>query len=415
MKLISTLVSIIYALLIVGRVHGFKNTFRGVRNAVPNWPYAFLVSHAGFADGQDWCITAKNGVTDGSNAGFDLCDFTNAPDTQLFLMDADGKIHSKLDNTQCFVIDDGTSINEGHSRVKFCACDEDVIYTTFLHNRGTAPIRVKHSPSFCVKQNGPRIQDTDALRTTTCGDDPCFIFDYQEHNCRIGVGDVDCCEDTDCSATEICEDYDCLCSTDISGVQCCDNDDCSSGQICSNNACIAEAPTNPPPTDSTSCNTSHFATECCSNADCDDDYECISETCVTPAFFLINTIGDVDYCMTANRGVGEFAEVGSQQCRFRSKPRRQLWHGDSHNRIRSDVDVNRCLIVGEGQDIYSGLGIHMASCKINQFLYNPDSDHLHLAEDLSYCLMSNQDTTEGSICGKPCIDQDNFEFAMLTI
>lgn len=80
MRTIHLLFSILYALLLATRVRG-HHSFRAVEARhlaeLPDWPYAFLVSHVGFEDGQDWCITARQGTTDGSNAGFDLCDFVN--------------------------------------------------------------------------------------------------------------------------------------------------------------------------------------------------------------------------------------------------------------------------------------------------------------------------------------------------
>lgn len=69
-----------HASLLVNNVHGSDSFHEkpavSRRNAeVPEGPGAFLVSHAGFANGQDWCITAKRGVRNGAKVGFALCDF----------------------------------------------------------------------------------------------------------------------------------------------------------------------------------------------------------------------------------------------------------------------------------------------------------------------------------------------------
>lgn len=122
--------------------------------------------------------------------------------------------------------------------------------------------------------------------------------------------------------------------------------------------------------------------ECCSTADCPTGYTCVSGTCVTPAFFLVDS---QDQCVSANHEVGGFAEVGSEPCDYMNAPNKQLWHQDTHNMIHSDVDVNRCMIAGPGEDIFSGIEIHIAPCKLNTFLYDSALDQMHLGQNMSYC------------------------------
>lgn len=47
------------------------------RNQTPDWPFSFLVSRVAKNQGQDWCMTASNGVSNGADVGFALCDFRN--------------------------------------------------------------------------------------------------------------------------------------------------------------------------------------------------------------------------------------------------------------------------------------------------------------------------------------------------
>ena len=408
MKITSILLALGYASLIAKALayHSFRAVPAQRRLALKDWPYAFLVSHVGKLDGQDWCFTAKNGVSDNSNVGFDLCDFQGAPDMQLFLLDENGKMHSKLNPNQCLVVDQGTSISGGHSRIKFCSCDESVVYNTFLHDRETDVIRVGMAPSYCLKQTGNGPDRTDSIRTETCDEkNPCFIYDYVEHECSTSLADVDCCDTTDCGRSEICKDYACECSTTREGVDCCTDEDCSGGLICSNHDCVT------PDIDSR-CNLGNFGIDCCSNADCPTGYDCEANTCIKPAVFLVSTIDNQDWCISANRGIGEFEDVGSELCDFSNAPPRQLWHFDTNHMIRSDIDLNRCMIVGPGTDIFMGLHIHMASCKLAMFAYDDVTDHLHLGEDPAYCVTSSQAEVGGRICGKPCVEGDNFEFTM---
>lgn len=374
------------------------------RRLIPKWPYAFLVSHIEKSNNQDWCITAKYGVTDGSNVGLDRCDFQNAPQSQLLLLDDIGKIHCKLDPTQCLVVDQGSRTDLGGARVKFCACDEvDADYTTFEHNRSTDVIRVHDDPKCCIKPTGNGADVTDTMRTELCNEtNSCFIYDYVEHNCeKARWNDVECCNDADCNAdadTTICKNYTCVCRH-----QCCKNTDCAIDEVCtSNHTCIV----------GDTSRTDDCTGECCKNDDCPTGYTCEANVCMTPAFFLASTIDYQDWCVAVNRGVDEFADVGSERCDFVSEPRSQLWHEDTHHKIRSDMDVTRCMLVGEGTNIFSGLYIKIASCNVNTFLYNSETKRIHLGEDVAYCLTSNQDVTDGMVCGKPCDYGDSFGFTM---
>lgn len=80
MTILSTLLSIgSVSLLVASGVNG-QHSIRAVlarRTQDASLPYAFIVSHAGKANGKDWCMTTKNGVADGDDVGFELCDFAN--------------------------------------------------------------------------------------------------------------------------------------------------------------------------------------------------------------------------------------------------------------------------------------------------------------------------------------------------
>ena len=172
------------------------------RANIPDWPVAYLLSHV--SSNEPWCITAKNGVEDNANLGLLPCEGDNPPDEQLFLLDLFGKIHSKVDLNQCLVVDKGNRVRGG-SRVRLLDCDADVLYNTFDHNRTTDMIRVKESPDFCLKQTGNGPDRSDTIRTEKCDEsNPGFTFSYLTYDCSTDLGDVDCCDDSECGAGETC-------------------------------------------------------------------------------------------------------------------------------------------------------------------------------------------------------------------
>jgi hypothetical protein len=378
------------------------------RRLIPKWPYAFLVSHVGFDSGKDWCITAKHGVTDGSDVGFDLCDFDQAPPSQLFMLDDVGKIHTKVDEKQCLAVDQGSRTDLGGARIKFFACDEPTAtFNTFEHNRNTTVLRVHDDRDCCIKQTGNDAQTTDTLRTEICEEDnPCFIYDYVEQNCEIGGflnNDVKCCKDTDCTTNvELCQNYTCVCSTDIPGVDCCQDSDCPQDYACTSSY-VREFGYK----GASSCNA-----ECCEDQDCPTGFTCEDNTCLTPATFLVSTINNQSYCISANRGVDEGVEVGSELCDFTNKPSKQLWHQDVHNKFHSDLNLDRCMVVGGGPNVDTGFIIQMTQCKVDMFVHNSETNHIHLEQDPAYCLTSMQEEY-GMVCGKPCVAGDEtFTIAM---
>ena len=147
---------------------------------------------------EEWCITAKFGVADNANTGFLPCRKENATDDQLFLLDGDGKIHSKVDPTQCLVVDQGTEVRGG-DRIRFLSCDAQVLYNTFEHNRTTDMIRVAQDTTFCLKQTGNGPDTTDTIRAEECDkNNLSFIYDYVDFECSTNLKDVECCIDSDC-------------------------------------------------------------------------------------------------------------------------------------------------------------------------------------------------------------------------
>lgn len=313
-----------------------------------------------------------------------------------------------MDLTQCIVIDDGTTpINRGHSRARFLDCDATgVQHITFTHNRVTDFLRVTDSPSFCLKQQGNAPQSSDPILAFTCdANDQDFVFTYLDYRCSTSLGDVSCCDNVDCSANEICENYACVvpCSTLQSGVQCCVDSDCGENQFCANNVCIAQSPSAP-------CSTSDFGVDCCVDADCPVGGQTCnldSNTCLTQPFFIVNTINNQDFCVSANRGLGDFVQVGSELCEFDTQPARQLWLYGADDKIHSNINKNHCLISGPGADVTGGIIHHITSCRANLYAFEQNTNAIRLGQDLTKCLKSNQDGSGGSITGVICAANAN--------
>ena len=167
------LVTIAYGLLMAKEANA---SFRAVpaesaarRQVVVEFPYAFLVSDV--RNDQDWCINATNGVANERDLGIAPCEFDKAPDYQLFLLNDDNMIHSKVNDNFCFVIEDD-DIRDGHSRLQFGSCNRRLAFNKFLLNRDEmSMLRLENSPSHCIKQTGNGPDTTDSLRTFFCDDD----------------------------------------------------------------------------------------------------------------------------------------------------------------------------------------------------------------------------------------------------
>jgi hypothetical protein len=384
------------------------------RRELQTLPYAFFVSEIRKANGDPWCMTAINGVNDGNFLGFDLCDFVFPRDDQLFQLDSDGKIRSKLSPSQCFAIQSDEP-DDGHSRIFFESCDSQRTYNTFTHDRGDRDtLSLKTDSSYCIKQTGNGPDKTDSFRTFKCdtaGDDGIY-FSYLEYQCSVNAfSGVDCCEDSDCSGNATtCQDYKCTtCDINDDGTGCCLDSDCPNGQKCEENACITKAPEIP------GCSTDNIGTECCNNDDCPTaEYTCELDACVTAPFFLVSDYDpSKDWCVSANKGVGGWAEVGFEPCITSNTPAIQLWRHDTQGRIRSNSDLSRCMVTGPEGGTLSGFKMVMASCRLNEFQFGSETvDKIHLAQDERYCLTSYDENVDGRVSANICEDTGKFDFEL---
>lgn len=430
---------LVLLLLLTGVTEAKRRSFRTVsaaRNGIIDWPYSFLVIRN--FEGNDWCLTANAGVASGTNLGLNPCDFRNAPSSQLFLLDNVGKIHSKVNPLQCFVVSSTPSQN---SRIQFQPCDarnDGMRYNTFLHEKETGMIRVLESSEYCLTPTGNGPDKTDSIRTNKCSENKAgMVYDVVPYQCNPrNFENVECCTSSDCPrGSGGCRaDYKCFCNTDLPGIECCGADDCNSGETCLDNTCFGTAPPNcninlagiecckdrDCPRDFSCdtednvcrkereprCNLNNANIECCEDDDCPRDFSCDSNTCLSDPFFLMQD-DDSNACVSAVNGVEtDFATVGLERCKFRNTPARQLWRRDVQDKFHSSLDLEKCMLVGEYSSLKDELQIHIASCKVNMFLYSPQTGRVRLGADSDYCLGSGEEDETNAV-GKQCKRVDN--------
>lgn len=139
---------------------------------------AFLVSN--IREDEDWCITATNGVSDGSNLGFRLCDFNGAPSNQLWKLDQ-GKIYSAVDPAQCMIVNYGGSVFDG-VRVRMAICTTDTIINQFTHNGATDQLRSTSNRGYCLTNRGVTPNDSDTIHMKPCESSGRYRFTYRLQN-----------------------------------------------------------------------------------------------------------------------------------------------------------------------------------------------------------------------------------------
>jgi len=134
--------------------------------------YVFAYS---FIDDEAWCITASDGVEDGSVVRLDRCDFANAPASQLWHITDDGQFKSKIDHTQCMKLTQNLH-QQGRSRVLMATCESDPSLNHF--DRVFDQILLQADSSYCVTSQGVTPDPGDIMIAMECADQDRFFFYY---------------------------------------------------------------------------------------------------------------------------------------------------------------------------------------------------------------------------------------------
>lgn len=137
--------------------------------------YAFLVSSISATE--DWCITATEGSGESKGIGFRPCDYAGAPSNQLWRLDGDGKVHTKLNPNRCMIVDFGKHLEDAR-RVRLANCDESSDLNKFIHNGSTDSLRVAKDEGFCVTNQGIAPHRSDKMQVKPCMNEGRFIFTY---------------------------------------------------------------------------------------------------------------------------------------------------------------------------------------------------------------------------------------------
>lgn len=103
------------------------------------------------------------------NLGFRKFDYENAPSSQLFRFDADGKIRSHLDESKCLVLNHGDALVDG-VRVRLADCERDTRLNKFSLDAESKHLKPNDDPSFCVTNKGRSPQNGDTIHLKPCED-----------------------------------------------------------------------------------------------------------------------------------------------------------------------------------------------------------------------------------------------------
>lgn len=352
-----------------GSHHHVPSLRRGLQD-IPDFPYARIVSHVDKENGNDWCL-----VPTGTNdLGILPCsDSAIPPNEELFLMDREGKIRNKLDDTLCLAVGNGIDQVSGGARLKFLSCAApNLRFNTFDHNRSSAaPIRVKEAQTYGLTQTGHSAQTTDTIRTELVDVNvPDFIFDYDEVDCDETVfDDVGCCEDDACTGGQICENYECVPTT--------------------------------------------------TGAEISADYR----------FFVSQVSAEEEWCITQKEGTEDGKNLGILPCDFEAKLDSQLFRLQS-GKINNRADDLQCLTVKTGGNIFTqgairgGDRIQFLDCDSSAvFTFAHDetlaTDTISLGEDPTFCLTQTGSSAQATdtIRAEPCVAENpsfQFEFRPVT-
>mmetsp|Transcript_23426 Transcript_23426/g.51900 ORF Transcript_23426/g.51900 Transcript_23426/m.51900 type:complete len:372 (-) Transcript_23426:619-1734(-) len=174
--------------------------------------YHFHVARKKGSDGEDLCVTAKDGGKDYSSIRLRPCEFEKEPPNQLWRHDIDGKIHSAIgEGDQCIVVGK-PSADEYHfvdlygrgGRNYFnvaegtkmytanCNIERDLKYFEYLYSEGeknnclkadsmqeSIDSAVSHMGADCMSFEGkkPKSGSAVVLKKCDCMEDPMFSWD----------------------------------------------------------------------------------------------------------------------------------------------------------------------------------------------------------------------------------------------
>jgi hypothetical protein len=130
--------------------------------------YGFVMSHIRKTD--PWCLTITNGRNEFAKLGFRRCMFANRPVGQLWKLDANGKLHTRVDHTKCMTLNHGDALFDGVlARLADCQMDTNLNKFVFdPHGKTGSYFKVMDSPDYCITNRGRNPNFDDIIHAKPC-------------------------------------------------------------------------------------------------------------------------------------------------------------------------------------------------------------------------------------------------------
>jgi hypothetical protein len=134
--------------------------------------------------------------------------------------------------------------------------------------------------------------------------------------------------------------------------------------------------------------------------------------------FLVSNVGyGKEWCLTADLGVHEGAQVGFKPCDFHNhKPVKQLWRLDDYGRLHSKLNPDRCMVANHGTHVVKGTRLRMADCdhvnSLGEFDHDGGTDFLRIKGEPKFCVTnsgSHPNPTDFMVTME-CKNQGDFKF-----
>jgi hypothetical protein len=147
-----------------------------------NGEYGFVVSH--IRKTNPWCLTVAYGSNEFATLGFRRCQFDNAPDNQLWKLDANGKLHTRVDHTKCMTLNHGDELFDG-VRARLAGCDMETSLNKFRfeqHGKTGSFLKLIANPAYCITNRGQTPNADDTIHAKPCIKRHDYKWTYQPIN-----------------------------------------------------------------------------------------------------------------------------------------------------------------------------------------------------------------------------------------
>lgn len=130
--------------------------------------YGFVMSH--IRKNNPWCLTVAYGSDEFAKLGFRRCQFDQEPFNQLWKLDANGKLHTRVDHTKCMTLNRGQELFNG-VRVRLADCQLDTDLNKFVferHGKTGSYFKVMDYSEYCITNLGRNPNAHDTIHAKPC-------------------------------------------------------------------------------------------------------------------------------------------------------------------------------------------------------------------------------------------------------